>query len=210
MTETPRRMGLVAVTASVRHLPNVLTMARIALVVPAGWLLWVEAVPEALIVIAIAGASDFVDGELARRFNWRTTFGAIADPIADKLLVLVVIVVLALQGHVPAWLPAVVVGRDLVIVTGALVYRLVVGTYEVEPTPLSKANTALLVFVLLVVIIGLMGEDYAVAAMVAGPIDPLGFVLVGVSSFVSGGQYVLLWSRRAKLALRARGRDKSL
>lgn len=209
MTETPRRMGLNAVAASVRHLPNALTLARIALVVPAGWLLWVEAIPEALIIIAIAGVSDFVDGELARRFNWRTTFGAIADPAADKLLVLVVIVVLALQGHVPAWLPAVVVGRDLVIVIGALVYRLVLGTYEVEPTPLSKANTALLVFVLLVVIIGLMGEDYPVAAMVAAPIDPFGFVLVGISSIVSGCQYVLLWGRRARTELRARDKGKS-
>ena len=205
MTETPR---LGAVAASVRHLPNALTIARIALVVPAGWLLWVEAIPEALVIIAIAGVSDFVDGELARRFNWRTTFGAIADPAADKLLVLVVIVVLALQGHVPAWLPALVVGRDLVIVIGALAYRLIVGKFEVEPTQLSKANTALLVFVLLVVIIGLMGEDYAVAAMVAGPIDPLGFVLVGVSSIVSGGQYVLLWSRRARVELRARDKGQ--
>lgn len=209
MTETPRRMGLGAVAASVRHLPNALTIARVALVVPAGWLLWVEAVPEALVIIAIAGVSDFVDGELARRFNWRTTFGAIADPAADKLLVLVVIVVLALQGHVPAWLPVVVVGRDLVIVIGALAYRLIVGKFEVEPTQLSKANTGLLVFVLLVVIIGLMGEDYAVAAMVAGPIDPLGFVLVGVSSIVSGGQYVLLWSRRARVELRAMDKGES-
>ena len=193
MTETPAR-----------HLPNALTLARVVLVIPAGWLLWIEAIPEALVIFAIAGASDFVDGELARRFNWRTTFGAIADPAADKLLVLVVIVVLALQGHVPPWLPVIVVGRDLVIVFGALAYRLLVGKYEMEATPLSKANTALLIFVLLVVIIGLMGEDYPVAAMVAGPIDPLGFVLVGVSSVVSGGQYVLLWGRRAAAELRTR------
>ena len=193
MTETPAR-----------HLPNALTIARIALVIPAGWLLWVEAIPEALVIFAIAGASDFVDGELARRFNWRTNFGAIADPAADKLLVLVVIVVLALQGHVPAWLPAVVVGRDLVIVSGALAYRLLVGKFEAAATPLSKANTALLIFVLLVVIIGLMGDDYPVAAMVAGPIDPLGFVLVAISSVVSGGQYVVLWSRRTAIELRAR------
>ena len=187
-----------------RHLPNALTLARVVLVVPAGWLLWIEAIPEALVIFAIAGVSDFVDGELARRFNWRTNFGAIADPAADKLLVLVVIVVLALQGHVPAWLPAVVVGRDLVIVFGALAYRLVVGKFEAEATPLSKANTALLIFVLLVVIVGLMGDDYPVAAMVAGPIDPMGFVLVAISSVVSGGQYVVLWGRRTAIELRAR------
>ena len=180
----------------VRHLPNALTVARIVLVVPAGWLLWIEAIPEALIIIAIAGASDFVDGELARRFDWRTNFGAIADPCADKLLVLVVIMVLALQGHVPAWLPVIVIGRDIVIVSGALTYRLLFGKLEVEPTPLSKANTVLLVVVLLVVIIGLMGADYPLAATMGGLIDPQGFVLVGVSSVASGCQYVFLWGRR--------------
>ena len=209
MTGTPRRTGLEALAASVRHLPNALTIARIVLVVPAGWLLWVEAIPEALIIIAIAGASDFVDGELARRFNWRTNFGAIADPGADKFLVLVVIIVLALQGHVPAWLPVVVIGRDLVIVSGALAYRLLFGKLEVEPTPLSKANTALLIVVLLIVIVGLMGADYPLAATMAGLIDPQGFVLVGVSSVASGGQYVFLWGRRARTELRARDRGAS-
>ena len=204
MTGARQRTGPSALAASVRHLPNALTIARIVLVVPAGWLLWIEAIPEALILFAIAGASDFVDGELARRFNWRTTFGAIADPAADKLLVLVVIIVLALQGHVPIWLPVVVIGRDLVIVLGALGYRLMVGKFEMDPTPLSKANTVLLVVVLLVVIIGLMGADYPIAAALAGLVDPQGFVLVGVSSIASGGQYVFLWGRRAARELRAR------
>ena len=204
MTDTPQRPGLGVLLASVRHLPNALTVARIALVVPAGWLLWAGAIPEALIVIAVAGISDFVDGELARRFNWRTQFGAIADPAADKLLVLVVIVVLAVRGHVPAWLPVVVVGRDLVIVFGALAYRLVIGKFEVEPTTLSKANTGLLVVVLLVVIVGLLGEDYPLAATLAALVDPQGFVLVVISSVASGGQYVFLWGRRAAVLLRAR------
>ncbi len=209
MTDTPQPTPRSALAALVRQLPNTLTVVRIFLVVPAGWLLWVEAVPEALLVIAIAGLSDFVDGELARRFNWRTTFGAVADPAADKLLVLVVIVVLALQGHVPGWLPAVVIGRDLVIVSGALAYRLVLGTYEVQPTLLSKANTALLIVVLLVVIIGLMGEEYPIAAAVATPIDPFGFVLVAASCIVTGGQYVWLWSRRASVEIRARNKQRA-
>lgn len=208
MTDTPQRTGLDALTASVRHLPNALTVARVVLVAPAGWLLWVEAIPEALVIIAIAGASDCVDGELARRFDWRTTFGAIADPAADKLLVLVVIIVLALQGHVPLWLPAIVLGRDIVIVTGALAYRLMLGKYEIEPTPLSKVNTALLIVVLLAVIVGLMGEYHPAAAALAGLVDPQGFVLVAVSSIASGGQYVLVWGRRAAAELCAKRTGK--
>ena len=204
MTDTPRPPAPRALAGSVRHLPNVLTVARILLVVPAGWLLWLELIPEALVIFAIAGASDFVDGELARRFNWRTDFGASADPAADKLLVFVVIVVLAVQGHVPVWLPVVVVGRDLVIVIGAVAYRLLLGRYEVAPTMLSKANTALLIVVLLMVIVGLMGDEYPLAAALGAAVDPVGFVLVGVSSVVSGAHYVFLWGRRAAVNLRAR------
>ena len=162
------------------------------LVFPTGWLLWHGAVADALVLIAIAGATDFIDGELARRFNWRTAFGAIADPAADKLLVLVVFVVLVLQGHVPAWLLGIVVGRDLVIVAGALAYRLVLGKYEVEPTKMSKVNTGLQIVLLLMVLLGLLGVD-PVAMYAARIADPWGFVLVGLSGVVTGAHYVIVW-----------------
>jgi len=194
-------------TGPARHLPNFFTIVRIFLVFPAGWLLWHGAVAEALVLIAIAGATDFIDGELARRFNWRTAFGAIADPAADKLLVLVVFVVLALQGHLPIWLLGVVVGRDLVIVIGALAYRLVVGKYEVEPTTLSKVNTGLQIVMLLVVLIGLLGVESPVAVHAAVMVDPWGFVVVGALAAVSGAHYVVIWGRRAMSSLRDRDDD---
>ena len=190
-------------TGPARHLPNFLTIVRFALVFPTGWLLWHGAVADALVLIAIAGATDFIDGELARRFNWRTAFGAIADPAADKLLVLVVFVVLVLQGHVPAWLLGIVVGRDVVIVAGALAYRLVLGKYEVEPTKMSKVNTGLQIVLLLLVLLGLLGVD-PVAIYAAGIADPWGFVLVGVSGVVTGAHYVIVWGLRARVELRGR------
>lgn len=190
-------------TGPARHLPNFFTIVRFVLVFPTGWLLWHGAVADALVLIAIAGATDFIDGELARRFNWRTAFGAIADPAADKLLVLVVFVVLVLQGHVPAWLLGIVVGRDLVIVAGALAYRLVLGKYEVEPTKMSKVNTGLQIVLLLLVLLGLLGVD-PVAIYAAGIADPWGFVLVGVSGVATGAHYVIVWGLRARVELRGR------
>lgn len=187
---------------AVRQLPNLVTVARVALVVPTVWLLWHEHVVAALALIAIGGLSDAVDGELARRFDWRTRFGAIADPVADKLLVVAVFVVLALQGHLPAWLLAVVVGRDLVIISGALAYRILFGELEMQPTPISKANTVLQIVVLALVLVH--RTSFEPAASLAGLVDPVGFFLVGASSVVSGLHYVLVWSRRARDEHRAR------
>ena len=186
----------------VRHLPNLVTVARIVLVLPTGWLLWHGATLSALILIAIAGLSDAVDGELARRFDWRTRFGAFADPAADKLLMLVVFVILTLQGHIPIWLLIVVVGRDVVIVAGAFTYRLLFGELTMAPTLLSKANTALQVLMLLLVVVA--QTEFPLAASVAAVVDPAGFIVVGASSLLSGIQYVVTWAHRAVIEHRRR------
>ena len=189
-----------------RHLPNAISIMRMLLVVPAGWLLWQSAVAEALVLIAIAGISDAVDGLLARRYNWRTRLGAIADPAADKLLSLVVFVVLAVQGHVPWWLLGLVVGRDLVIVIGAMAYRQVLGNFDVQPTLLSKVNTGLQVVMLVLVVVGL--ADFGWVATIAATVaDPFGFIVVGVSCVLSGVHYVVVWSLRAAAGIRERRED---
>lgn len=186
-----------------RHLPNAITILRFLLVGPAGWLLWHSAVAEALVLIAVAGLSDAADGLLARRYNWRTRFGAIADPVADKLLSLVVFVVLAVQGHVPWWLLVIVVGRDVVIVCGAIAYRQLLGDLDMAPTLLSKVNTGLLIAMLILVVVGLtdLGWFAAAATFV---VDPAGFVVVGATGIASGLHYVVVWSRRAATGVRER------
>ena len=186
---------------SLRQVPNLVTILRIALVAPAAWFLWHDQVGYALGLIAVAGVSDAVDGELARRFNWRTRFGAIADPTADKLLVVVVFAVLAIQGHLPLWLLAVVVLRDVVIVSGALTYRRLFGHLDIEPTLLSKVNTGSQVVMLILLLVARTGVE-PLAAVCAFIVAPTGFVLVGAFSVISGTQYVVVWSRRAKLAAR--------
>ena len=188
--------------AIVRQLPNVITIFRFLLVVPAGWLLLQDAVLAALAVIAVAGLSDALDGALARRFDWRTEFGAIADPVADKLLVMVVFTVLTVQGHLPLWLLAVVIGRDVVIVSGALTYRVLFGELEMAPMLLSKINTGAQIVLLLLALLHL--TDIAPIAAWAGLVDPAGFVLVAASGVLSGAQYVFVWSGRAQRESRRR------
>jgi cardiolipin synthase (CMP-forming) len=100
---------------------------RIVLVVPTAWLLVGGRYVQALVLMSIAGASDAVDGWLARRLNAVSRFGAALDPVADKLLVAAMFVIFAVQAHLPLWLAVIVLGRDLVILSGAGVYRLLFG-----------------------------------------------------------------------------------
>jgi len=96
----------------------------------------------AFFVFAAAGATDALDGFLAKRFGWRTELGAYLDPLADKLLLVSIYIVLGLAGHLPVWLVIAVVSRDLLIVGAFLLTWILDRPLEVRPLLISKANTA--------------------------------------------------------------------
>jgi len=171
-----------------RQIPNIITVIRFLLVVPVGFCLYSERYVEALALFFIAGLSDGIDGFLARRYNWRTRFGAVADPLADKLLLVTAFLLLALTNQVPLWLMIMVFARDLVIVTGGLVYHYLVGPYEMSPTWLGKLTTFLQITYVLMVMLNLAGVTLPVTALVWGP------WLVALAIVASGVHYVGLWS----------------
>ena len=177
-------------------LPNLITSLRMLLVVPAGWLLWQGRYPEALVVVGVAGASDALDGELARRFSWRTAFGSMLDPIADKLLALVVFVIFTVQGHIPLWLLLVVIARDAIILGGAGVYWLMFREIEMAPTLASKANTALQIVMLLLLLLGLCGFG-ALSGLALLIVDPWSFYLLAILGIGSGIEYAVTWALKA-------------
>jgi CDP-diacylglycerol--glycerol-3-phosphate 3-phosphatidyltransferase len=147
---------------------NKMTVARIALIpvfvgfalyysqgVAAGrpeeWLRWTT-----LGVFALAAASDGLDGYVARRFNQRTELGAILDPIADKGLLLAAILTLSFSSWrypLPVWFGVLVVARDLIVMTGAVVLVLLQGKISVRPTWSGKAATALQMTALIAVML---------------------------------------------------------
>lgn len=126
-----------------RHIPNILCLCRIALVLPLLQLLFRGDYAWAFAIFVIAGITDGLDGYLARRFNWRSQLGAVLDPIADKFLMVSVFLVLAATERVPALLALLVIGRDMVIVTGVLSYRVLVGPFQGDASLVSKFNTAM-------------------------------------------------------------------
>lgn len=175
---------------ALRRLPNLLTLARLALIPPFALSFGFGAYGLALALFVLAGLSDAVDGWLARRFDWTSRFGAIVDPIADKCLVLTALALLYWQGALPLWFLLLAVGRDLVIVAGAYAYHRRYGPYRLRPSGLSKANTGLLLALVSWQLLVLTGVN-----------DRLGLasgllVLTALTSVLSGVDYVRIWGTR--------------
>jgi cardiolipin synthase len=178
------------------QLPNVITVLRILLVIPTAWLLLEMRYVEALGLMAVAGASDALDGWMARRFGWMSQFGAAMDPVADKLLVAVTFIIFTIQGYIPIWVAAIVLGRDAIILAGAGAYRLFFEPIEFAPTLISKANTATQIVMLLMLLLGLCGFG-EISALTLRVVDPWCFYLLAVLGVVSGADYVRTWGRKA-------------
>jgi cardiolipin synthase len=148
--------------------PNRISLLRLLLVGPFIILLlnqndpqypWAR--PAALAIFAVMAISDFLDGMLARRMNLRTRLGAILDPLADKVLIISSVVLLAIRESavpgmlLPNWVVVAVVGKDLYVIAGFLVVYLVTDRFKVRPTLSGKACT--------------LGQLVMVLAVLAGP-----------------------------------------
>ena len=177
---------------SLRWLPNSISLMRIALVAPILLLILNENFVWALVLFAVAGFSDGVDGYLAKRFDWQTRLGALLDPVADKLLVAGTFITLAYTQDLPVWLAATVILRDVVIVAGAAAYNFLIRPVEGEPTRVSKLNTAL-EFLLLLFVLSRAGFGWP---------DQISITVLGaavlVTVVISGVDYVWSWARRAR------------
>src|SRR5262249_13541387 len=173
------------------NLPNAITLARLLLVPVVAYLLATGLYGAALTVFLVAAVTDLIDGFIARTFGLSSTLGATLDPLADKLNMLVTTVLLAWQELVPIWLAVAIVARDIVIVSGAIAYRLTVGHVEMAPTVLSKVNTFIEFTALLLVL------ATAAAVIDFGTWLPAVFPLVFATVLASGAQYVWVWSRKA-------------
>ncbi len=104
------------------NIPNLITLLRIALV-PVFGALWLTGHhAPALILFTLGALTDILDGLLARALNQKTELGALLDPTADKLTLLVAFLVGATTGGVPWLLAAIVIGRDVVLVMGAALF----------------------------------------------------------------------------------------
>ena len=175
------------------HLPNVLTFLRIVLVIPFAASIYFESYRQALILFFVAGVSDGVDGFLARHFNWKSRFGEIADPLADKLLLVTAYVMLTIMGHLPLWLTILVFSRDLIIVASALIYHYWIGAYEMKPSMFGKLNTFLQIVYVLMIVVSLSEIQMPQLAL------DYGTWAVAIIAVLSCAHYGMVWGRKAYL-----------
>jgi CDP-diacylglycerol--glycerol-3-phosphate 3-phosphatidyltransferase len=143
------------------QLPNALTILRLALI-PVFVVLMLGSEDgyswPAAIVFATAGATDQIDGWLARRWRVESQFGKIADPLADRLMIDAAVILLWLENRLPLAALAVVLARDLLLVGG---YKLVVNRgYDFEVNLLGKAATWLLYAALALTMVTREGTDW--------------------------------------------------
>ncbi|WP_114429449.1 CDP-alcohol phosphatidyltransferase family protein [Phyllobacterium bourgognense] len=141
-------------------IPNYITIFRFILVPFIVMALLSGYVGAALIGFVIAGISDGIDGFIARRYNQGSELGAYLDPIADKLLLVSLFVVLGFVKELPVWLVVIVVSRDIFIIGAVLLGAIIAKPLEMHPLYVSKANTAFQI-VLVTVTLADMAFDFS-------------------------------------------------
>jgi cardiolipin synthase len=170
-------------------IPNLITILRLFLVPVVILALIDRQVGWALAIFVLAGLSDGIDGFIARHFNQRSRLGAYLDPMADKLLLVSVFVVLGYMGELPLWLVVAAVSRDALIVAAVMLSSVMAHPVEVRPLFVSKANTATQI-----VLAALVLADLAFGLGLGVARDALA-VVSGLLTAASAAAYLVSWLR---------------
>lgn len=135
-----------------RWLPNALTLLRLGSAPVLVFLLFQYRYREALALALVAGLTDWFDGYIARRLGTDRTVGIVLDPLADKALLVTLFVALGLLRLIPLWMLVLAIGRDLIIVGGALLLRMFRGTRRFLPSLAGKVSTFFQILLVLLVL----------------------------------------------------------
>ncbi len=168
------------------NIPNTLTLLRIAAIPAILIALDEQRFGLAFALFFAAGATDALDGGIARMTNTRTDLGSYLDPLADKGLVLSLLLKLTWMGMVPTWALTIILTRDIVCLTGyALLFLLTGERIEIQPTLIGKLATFLQLGGLALTLLVLAYP----AASGALPGDAI-FAAAAVATAIAGVQYV--------------------
>ncbi len=192
----PGRVG----SREVLTIPNILSLMRLGLLPVFLWLvLGPEARGPAVVVLMVIGISDYLDGALARKLDQTSRLGAILDPAADRLYILVAVVGLAASHAIPVWLALLLAARDLVL--WGLVPVLRTRGYSALPVHfLGKAATAALLYAFPLLLLGTGDTTFEVGARVLG----WAFAIWGSGMYWWAG-VIYAWQVRTLVAQDRRG-----
>jgi cardiolipin synthase len=192
-------------TTKILTVPNVLTVLRL-LGVPLFFYLVLgpEADGWAVILLGISGATDYLDGVIARRYGQESAIGRLLDPAVDRLYIIAVLIGLALRDIVPWWLVLGLFARDLVLGVALLVLR----RHGYGPPPvhfIGKAATFCLLYAFPLLFLGDGDGSAATVARVLG----WAFVVWGTGLYWWAGVLYLVQVRRLVSPIAAVERDNS-
>ena len=175
-------------------IPNLITLARILLVPVVIWAITSGEMRIAFLLFFAAGASDAIDGFLAKRFGMQTELGAYLDPLADKAMIVSIYVALGIADAIPRWLVILVVSRDIMIVGAIMLSWLVGKPVTLKPHPVSKLNTVAQILLALLVLAAL-GFEFDASLVIKGLM-----AMVTVLTLASVAFYVAEWVRQMNAA----------
>ena len=171
----------------IRHLPNLLSALRLLAAPLAAWAILAEHDTAALVLFVAASFSDVADGFVARRWGFASQFGAWLDPLADKLLMLLCFLALWRVQAVPSWLVLLVIARDVIIMAGTALAKLLSLRFRVAPLAIGKATTAVLAVLVGARLLLLAFDIDAPHYVAAGSFTAAAFILL------SGAAYALIF-----------------
>ena len=166
-----------------KQVPNVLTVFRILASLVFAFLILKNKIGSALLLFAFASISDFLDGYLARKWNVVSDLGKILDPIADKTLMFCSYGIFAYDSSISVWVSVIVIGRDVLILSVALICKILKIDLKISPLRSSKINTAIqLLFVIMILLLRYFSLDFPL-------LINIGSIIVCLSTIVSGADY---------------------
>lgn len=183
-------------------IPNVISLVRLCLIPVFVWLLLGrDDRRSAVYLLSLLGATDWVDGWIARRFDQGSTVGKVLDPVADRLLLAAGIGAILIDGSVPRWLGIVVVVREVVI-SIAVVVVAALGARRIDVQWAGKAQTMgwMIVFPLFLASrCGFAWSRWADDAAWLLAIPTLGFMIYATVSYVPIAKRALAEGRAGRL-----------
>ena len=168
-----------------QQIPLLLTLFRILSSPLLAWLLFQSRFREALVLVSISGVTDWLDGWAARKLHVSGKAGVVLDPLADKVLLTTLFIVLGLIGLLPLWMLLLGVGRDLVIVTGASLLRFLRGYRKFLPSTWGKVSTFFQI-----VLVFLILTHAAYPYRFIGFLASLALLLAALFTSISGVDYI--------------------
>ena len=190
-------------TDRILTVPNGVTAVRLACIPLYVWVLFgAHHQTAAAIVLGVLGATDWVDGTVARRFNQVSTLGKILDPIADRCLVATAVITITIAGAVPAWFAAATLAREALVSVAVLVLASL-GASRIDVLWVGKAGTFALMFAYPAFLLGHGSAGWQdgirVAAWVTGSIG-LALAWIAAATYVPVARRALRDGRSGRAA----------